>query len=235
VWTEEFRVRFPVQGASLGRFSTLLEMLDQLPDVSWFEVSGEAAVLGTPDFTGHFRPSGFTLYAYRSPFAETAEAVLGIVEEALKPPAFRLLSASQHLVPVDAAYEVATGAAASAWLGSPDATDCAVLVDGRVDALRARYQVEFGIVDRDETYERLARSTGRISTTDEQPKLPGDQYPAVAFFADFRWWSLGLMRVPGELVSSLDAARSRLQYAHNFTSTLQQRLARGLKTPKGDV
>src|SRR5690606_34190236 len=122
----------------------------------------------------------------------------------------------QCVSPLDMAYDKARRVMAYRWYGEwlsrVEPEDTATLLDGRRLDGSARFQVEFGVIQRSELYPRIARHVGRVSAA-SRPDLLADWeeegVPPVAVFADLRWEPQNLPPVDGT-VEWLDSLRDNL-------------------------
>jgi len=96
----------------------------------------------------------------------------------------------KYLIPMEGAdLRSACAVLAASVCGNVGAkwTDVAVLADGESDKLRATYQVEYGIVGRDELIQRLTQYRGRIEGQLYPVALDLEDLPSCGFFSDWIW------------------------------------------------
>jgi hypothetical protein len=111
----------------------------------------------------------------------------------------------QFLVSVDLDYDEARRRLAApmvgAWFESSQLIDSAMLLDGRSRDGAAHFQIEFGVVSREEVAQRTSRMVGRLSNAADFDISHGlqrldpatwsaetpDDAPAVSLFADWHW------------------------------------------------
>lgn len=233
-WTHELRIRMPPRAQSLRTFGHFIEALDGLDGVRWRSIAEGSALLAVgTELQVRVGLSTIELLAYRTTLGGCASPVLDLLEELIAPPMALMSSRSQHLAALneDVDYAVATERAARQWLGPVHAIrglrDCAVLLDGDVPEVDASYQVEYGVVQGSEVYERLLRVFGRVDGGGlaPEPAGEGDAYPDVAVFADFTWQVERPMRTVAGPEGCLARASRMLEYADEFVAVLNEALA----------
>jgi hypothetical protein len=130
----------------------------------------------------------------------------------------------QFLQPLSSSYDEAKIQAARQLVGA-DVTnaldDFALLLDGRDEALGARYRLELGVLSAADGPQRLARVVGRVGGAEAEtpPSLwRPDTLPKVAFFCDQEWETKAL---DGD--GSLDAVFSQVSAVLDSANELVDR------------
>lgn len=176
------------------RFAIMRQLVDAGIGTGWTVAENHLTMELTRDRNLELSETGLGLTLIGQDSADAFDEVLHVVLPALEPSAMTNLHTwFQHLLPLTADYDEARTSVATRLFGASwprEIADWALLVDGPAPAIKAKYQIEYGIVQRSEIVDRLARRAGRIAGPRVRTMPPAD-LPAVALFADSNWAPTG--------------------------------------------
>ncbi len=165
-----------------------------------------------------------------------AESALGRALELIRPDDVTFFSAEfQFLLELDDEYDAVRRRSSNRLLQdlmpNEGAYDWSVLLDGDSERLNVPYQVEFGIISREEAPLRLVQQVGRLEH-EATPPLPLDfwrveEAPACGLFMDWRWLTGGRMGTTGELESVMEGWTPLADESGRIASEVHDRLQEG--------
>ncbi|MGW1211390.1 hypothetical protein ACWD5F_17355 [Streptomyces sp. NPDC002499] len=199
-WTMTLNVRWrPTPRVYDGR-NRLLLLLESQKRLRAFKIDDEnvRAVVGK-DVEILLSPAHISIAeSTGSGDSEAFISVLDAAREAIDFTATSVSASFQHLVPFESEseYDEARLSSARNLFRGPlvdgfTLTDTATLLDGKAEATGSLFRAEFGVVDREESLERLTKKFGRLRSSEEPDfshvEFGGREISDVALYVDSNW------------------------------------------------
>jgi hypothetical protein len=224
LWTEVVSVHWRPTLDFFDRKVEFLRAMEKLNALDSFGVHEDIVTAGlTVGSRAHLTPGFMQLYCYDGQQYQLLLAALEAAVQIINPHISHIAVSQQYLFPLEDDYDIARIKTAGSFFGNAtDAhsiIDFALLFDGRVPGLDAKYQAEVGVIESGDAGDRLRRDIGRMGDGENQhvaeeidSLLERKMAPPVSFFVDIRYGipldESDSKKITGSVAATVSAARA---------------------------